>query len=101
MKLFVYIIFNVICQLVACWLLVMLNAYYNELFVPETLIGSSRLPLIKALIALAEGMFLVLMIYVNNRLVLTDAPDKKQRANTTFTVQIIFTVCFIVVITLC
>jgi hypothetical protein len=103
MKQSVYIIFNVLCQLIICWLLVLLNAYYNDLIIPQRLARSHGVVGLKVLIAVVEGILLVLAVYLNNRTALTDAGDKQSRvsiANKTCIVQLIITVCFIVAVIL-
>ncbi|MCS3732867.1 hypothetical protein [Mucilaginibacter dorajii] len=103
MKRLVYIIFNVICQFIICWLLVLLNAYYNDLVIPQRLARSAEGSGIKMLIAVIEGVSLVLAVYLNNRMTLSDDGDKKSRvsmANKTCKVQLIITVCFIVAVIL-
>jgi hypothetical protein len=103
MKQPVYIIFDVFCQLSICWLLVLLNAYYNDLIIPERLARSSWAVGLKILIAVVEGILLVLAVYLNNRMVPTNTADKKRpvsMANKTCAVQLIITVCFIVAVIL-
>jgi hypothetical protein len=103
MKRPVYIIFNVICQLIICWLLVLLNAYYNDLIIPERLARSHGVVGLKILVALVEGVLLVLAVYLNNRTALRDSRDKKSQvsmANKTFKVQLIITICFIITVIL-
>lgn len=92
----VYTLFNVIYQIVICWLLVFLNAYYNDLIIPESLSRSSGRVGMKILIALAESVLFILIIYVINRAILDDPDDKKGVASKTCKIQLIITVCFIV-----
>ncbi|HEX8020233.1 hypothetical protein [Mucilaginibacter sp.] len=103
MKRPVYTIFNVIYQIIICWLLVFLNAYYNDLIIPESLARSSGRIGMKILIALAESLLFILITYVINRAVLSDLEDKESQksvANKTGKVQITITVFFIVSTTL-
>jgi hypothetical protein len=99
----VYTIFTVIYQIIMCWILIILNAYYNDLLIPESLLHSSAKVGMKILIALAEGAILLLIAYVSNRGVLSDTEDSKSQksvANKTGNVQLIITVCFIVAVIL-
>jgi cytochrome c oxidase assembly factor CtaG len=99
MKRPVYTMFNVIYQIVICWLLVFLNAYYNDLIIPESLARSSGKIGMKILIALAESVLFILIIYVINRAVLSDLEDEESQksvAKKTCRIQLIITVCFIV-----
>jgi hypothetical protein len=94
-----YIIFNVIYQVIICWLLIILNAFYNELLIPERLVHSSAKVGLKILIALAEGAILLLMVYGINRGVLNDINGKgseKSIANRTVIVQSIITAVLVI-----
>ena len=103
MKRPVYTIFNVIYQVIMCWILIILNAYYNDLIIPESLLHSSGKAGIKILIALAEVVILIVIVYAVNRGVLSDTDDSKSQkgvANKTGMVQLIITACFIVAVIL-
>ena len=103
MKRPVYTIFNVIYQIIICWALIILNAYYNDLIIPESLLHSSGKIGMKILIALVEGAILISIAYAINRAVLSDTDDGKSQksiANKTGKVQLIITVCFIVAVIL-
>lgn len=103
MKRPVYITFNVIYQVIMCWILIILNAYYNDLIIPESLLHSSGKVGMKILIALAEVGILIAIVYASNRGVLSDTDDSKSQksvANKTGKVQLIITVCFIVAVIL-
>ena len=103
MKRPVYTIFNVIYQIIICWVLVILNAFYNDLVIPESLLHSSEKVGVKILIALAEVAILILIVYAINRGVLSDTEDSKSQksvANKTGRVQLVITVCFIVAVIL-
>jgi hypothetical protein len=103
MKRPLYTIFNVIYQVIICWVLVIMNAYYNDLIIPESLQHSSGKVGMKVLIALAEAAILILIVYASNRGVLSDSDDSKSQksvANRTGKVQLIITVCFIVAVIL-
>lgn len=84
-------------------MLVILNAYYNDLIIPESLVHSSERVWLKILIVLAEGVVLISMAYASNRVALSDTDDKvtqKSIANRTGKVQLIITVCFIIAVIL-
>jgi hypothetical protein len=103
MKRPVYTVFNVIYQIIVCWILIILNAYYNDLIIPERLLHSSAKVGIKILIAMTEGAILLSIVYVSNRGILSDTDDSKSQknvANKTGWVQLIITVCFIVAVIL-
>jgi len=103
MKRPVYTIFNVIYQIIICWILIILNAYYNDLILPSSLLHSSGKVGMKILIALAEGVVLILIVYAINRAVLSDTDDSKSQkgvANKTGKLQLIITVCFIIAVIL-
>jgi chromosome condensin MukBEF MukE localization factor len=103
MKRPVYSMFNVIYQIIICWALIILNAYYNDLIIPESLLHSSGKVGMKILIALAEGAILTLIVYVINRGVLSDTDDRESQdsvAKKTGKVQLIITSCFITAVIL-
>jgi hypothetical protein len=103
MKRLTYTIVNVIYQIIICWLLVILNAFYNDLLIPESLAHSSARLGLKILIAVAEGVILIAAAYAGNRVSLSDKDDKvtqKNIANRTGLVQLIITVCFMLVVIL-
>ncbi len=103
MKRPVYTIFNVIYQIIICWVLIILNAYYNDLIIPESWLHSSGKIGMKILIALVEGVILLSIVYAINRAVLSDSDDSKTQrsvANKTSKVELIITVCFIVAVNL-
>ena len=103
MKRPIYTIANIIYQVIICWVLIILNAYYNELLIPESLLHSSGKIGMKILIAVAEGIILISIVYVINRAVLSDADDKqsqKTTANRTAIVQLAVTVIFIIAVSL-
>jgi len=98
-----YTIINIIYQVIICWLLVILNAFYNDLIIPERLAHSSARLGLKILIAVTEGVILIAAAYAGNRMSLNDKDDKatqKNIANRTGIVQLIITVCFMVVVIL-
>jgi hypothetical protein len=103
MKRPLYTIINVIYQVIICWVLVILNAFYNDLIIPESLAHSSRKVWLKILIALTEGVILIAAAYAGNRVSLNDTDDKvtqKSIANRVGKVQLIITVCFIIAVIL-
>jgi hypothetical protein len=103
MKRPLYIIFNIFYQIIICWLLVILNAFYNDLLIPERLLHSSGKVGMKILIVLVEGTILILIAYAINRAVLSDTDDSKNSksvANQTGIVQLIIAVCFIIAVIL-
>jgi hypothetical protein len=103
MKRPVYTIFNVIYQIIICWALVILNAFYNDVIIPESVLHSSGKTLLKILIALAEGAILILIVYAINRGVLSDNADSKDQKSIAFktgVVHLVITVCFIVAVIL-
>lgn len=94
-----YIILNVIYQVIICWVLIILNAFYNELLIPERLVHSSAKIGLRILIALAEGAILLLMVYGINRGVLSDTDGKgsaKSIANRTAIIQAVITAVLII-----
>ena len=101
MKRPIYTIFNIIYQIIICWVLMILNAYYNELIIPESIMHSSGKIAFKILVALLEGAILLSIVYAINRGVLsdTDARSKQKAvANKMAKMQLIVTACFIIVI---
>ena len=83
--------------------MIILNAYYNKLLIPERLVHSSAKVGLKILIALLEGAILVSIAYAVNRGVLSDTGDKvngKAIANRSGKIQLIITVCFIIAVIL-
>jgi hypothetical protein len=103
MKRPIYTIFNVIYQVIICWVLVILNAFYNDLIIPESLVHSSERVWLKIFIALTEGVILILAAYASNRVALSNTDDKvteKSIANRTSKVQLIITVCFTIAVIL-
>jgi len=83
--------------------MVILNAFYNDLIIPESLAHSSGGVRLKILIALIEGVILILATYAGNRVSLNDKDDKiisKSIAKRTGIVQLIFTECFIIAVIL-
>jgi hypothetical protein len=84
-------------------LLVILNAFYNDLLIPESLAHSSARLGLKILIVVAERVILIAAAYIGNRVSLSDKEDKviqKSIANRTGIVQLIVTVCFITAVIL-
>jgi len=103
MKRPLYTITNVIYQVIIGWVLVILNAFYNDLIIPESLVHSSERIWLRILIALTEGVILILAAYASNRVALSDTADKvtkKSIVNRTGIVQLIITGCFIIAVTL-
>jgi hypothetical protein len=103
MKRPLYIIFNIFYQIIICWVLVILNAFYNDLLISESLAHSSERVGMKILIILVEGTILILIAYAINRAVLSDTDDSKNSksvANKTGIVQLIIGVCFIIAVIL-
>jgi len=103
MKQPLYTITNVIYQVIICWVLVVLNAFYNDLIIPESLAHSFGRVWLKILIALTEGVILISAVYAGNRVSLSDTDDKvnqKSIANRTGKVQLIITGCFIIAVIL-
>jgi amino acid transporter len=83
--------------------LVILNAYYNDLIIPESLAHSSGRTWLKVLIALAEGFILISAAYAGNRVSLSYTGDNvtaKSVANKTGIVQLIVTACFMIMVIL-
>jgi hypothetical protein len=98
-----YTIFNVIYQVIICWVFIILNAFYNELLIPERLVHSSAKVGLKILIALAEGAILLLLVYGINRGVLSDTDGKgsaKSVANRTAIIQAVITAVFVIAVNL-
>jgi hypothetical protein len=83
--------------------LVILNAFYNDLLIPENLVHSSGKVWLKILIAVTEGVILISAAYACNRASLNDNDDGVTRtitANRTGVAQLIITACFIVLVIL-
>ena len=102
MKRPLYIIFNIIYQIIICWLLIILNAYYNE-FLFEKLTGLSGNILMKILISIFESVILLTIANIINRAVLSDTADTARRvkiANRTSVVQLIISGCLIIAMVL-
>ena len=98
-----YTIMNVIYQVIICWVLVILNAFYNDLLIPASLAHSPGRVWLKILIAVAEGVILVATAYAGNRFTLSDKDNKvnpKSDKNRTGIVQLIITVYFIILVIL-
>lgn len=107
-----YIVYNIAYQLVSFFCLLFANTYLNDRVVPERLMwkgdgrrmdkaGLSGYATIKALTLIGEAAVLILLIYIINRLVLTDTEGKEGRvfiANRTATINIILSFCFIAVL---
>lgn len=73
------------------------------MILPSSLLHSSGKVGMKILIALAEGVVLILIVYAINRAVLSDTDDSKSQkgvANKTGKLQLIITVCFIIAVIL-
>jgi len=103
MKRPLYTIINVIYQVIVCWLLVILNAFYNDLLIPESLTHSSGKVWVKILIAVTEGIMLIAVVYTGNRVSLSNKDNKvtqKNIANRIGIVQLIITVCFMIAVIL-
>ncbi|MCR8557986.1 hypothetical protein KXD93_10050 [Mucilaginibacter sp. BJC16-A38] len=103
MKRPLYTLFIVIYQLIICWVLIILNAYYNDLLIPAGLLHAPARVGMKILIALAEGAILILIAYAIDRASLSDAEDDDSRrrvASKTCKVQLIITACFILAVIL-
>jgi hypothetical protein len=100
MKQPVYTIINVIYQVIICWLLVILNAFYNDMLIPESLVHSSGRLGMKMLIVVTEGVILIAGAYAGNRVSLRDKVTQKKIANRTGIVQLIITVCFMTAVIL-
>jgi hypothetical protein len=99
----IYTVINVVYQIIICWVLVILNAFYNDLIIPKSLTNSSGRIEFKILIGLTEGVILLSVIYASNRASLSDTDDKetqKSIAKRTGTAQLIITVCFIITVIL-
>lgn len=100
MKYPIYTIFNVIYQLIVCWLLVFWNTYYNDLLIPKSY--SEKIGL-KIIVAIAEGVLLLLIVYIINRAVLSDTEDEyaqKRVAAKTIKIQLAATTLFVLAIIL-
>ncbi|WP_208094561.1 hypothetical protein [Mucilaginibacter agri] len=98
-----YTILNVIYQAIICWILIILNAYYNELIIPENLMHSPEKAWLKILIALTEGVTMLMIVYVSNRVALSDTADdlrSKRIVNRTGKIQLIITACFMIAVIL-
>jgi len=100
MKQLLYIIFNIICQVIVCWVLIILNAFYNELLIPERLVHSPAKVGLRILIALAEGAIMLLMVYGINQDVLSDKGNAKSVANKTTIIQSAITAVFVIAVNL-
>ncbi|MFC0514010.1 hypothetical protein ACFFGT_07370 [Mucilaginibacter angelicae] len=108
----VYLIFNIIYQLITCYCLLFANAFLNDFFVPQRLIhtrngtalvkaSSSVYAIIRTLALLGEAAIIILLIYVVNQLILSDTEDKATRllvAGKTAKVNIGVTLCLLLVL---
>jgi hypothetical protein len=107
-----YIIYNVIYQLVSFFFFVYANTYLNEALVPKSLMwknnrqrtdlaGVGGEAAIKTLILIVEAAVLILLIYMINKLVLSDRKEKDRGyviANRTAKINIILSFCFIAIL---
>jgi hypothetical protein len=86
----IYFIFNIIYQLITCYCLLFANAFLNDFFVPQKLVhtrngtafvkaSSSVYAIIRTLTLLGEATIFILLIYIVNRLILSDTEDKVTR----------------------
>jgi hypothetical protein len=108
----IYFIFNVIYQLIACYCLLFANAFLNDFFVPQKLVytrngtalvkaNSSVYATIKTLTLFGEATIFILLIYIVNRLILSDTEDRVTRlrvAGKTAKVNIGVTLCLILIL---
>ena len=96
-----YIIYNVIYQIFSFWLLLLLGAYYNGVLIPPSL--KSITEFILSIILIVEAALLILFIYAINQLILSDTEEKSIRisiANRTAKINIIASLCFLVLLIL-
>lgn len=108
----VYIIYNVIYQLVSFYFFVYANTYLNEALVPQSLMwknnkqrtdlaGVGGEAAIKTATLIVEAAALILLIYLVNKLVLSDRKEKDRRniiANRTAKINMILSLCFIAIL---
>jgi hypothetical protein len=81
--------------------LVIANAYFNDLIVPDSLMWKSNNPVIKTVELLIEAALFILCIYAINRETLGDTADKNNRnaiINRTVKIHIIITMIFIIAV---
>jgi hypothetical protein len=81
------------------WCLIMANAYFNDLIIPDNLIWKNNNPVIKTLELMIKAALLILPIYAINQEALSDTEGKSNRnaiANGTVKIHIIVTLIFII-----
>jgi hypothetical protein len=107
-----YILYNAIYQLVSFYFFVYANTYLNEALVPQSLMwknnkqrtdlsGVGGEAAIKTVTLIIEAAALILLIYLINRLVLSDRKEKDRRnviANRTAKINMILSLCFIAIL---
>ncbi|WP_316812832.1 hypothetical protein [Pedobacter heparinus] len=105
MKKTIYITFNLAYQLIVFFCLLYANTYINDNVVPESLLWQNNQPrvdtagmlgfaAIKTLVLIVEGGILVLLVYFINRSVMNNGTIIKR----TLKVNVIVTMCFIIVL---
>lgn len=105
----VYIVYNLIYQLLSFFFFVYANTYLNDAFIPNSLIWKNNKPredtaglagaaVFQTVILLIEGAILILLIYFINKLFLNYAFGKNINNRIliwTVRINIILSVCFI------
>jgi|GEM_PF-3559609 len=106
MKLAFYIIYNFLYQIFSFWLLLLVGTYYNEGIISACLFwktdkGSAVIAQygpIKAFAFIIEAAILITLIYIVNRLILSDTEIKSRSlriANRTAVINIIASLFFL------
>jgi len=107
-----YIIYNAIYQFGSFFFFLYANTYLNEGLVPENFVlkadkyrtgltGLGGVAIVKSSAVLCEAAVLIIVIYVINRLILSDTEGEKRRrciANRTAKVNVVASLCFIAIL---
>lgn len=81
------------------WFLIMANAYFNDLIIPDNLLWKGNNPVIKTLELLFEAAVFMLPLYAINQEVLSGIEDRNNRnaiANRTVKIHVIVTLILII-----
>jgi uncharacterized protein YqhQ len=111
-KYIIYIVYNLIYQLVSFWLLLYIGIYFNVRFIPESLMWKNNKPrtdlagltgvaAIDVLLFLLEATVLILLIYFVNKLFLRGSKGADHRdiiAKRTAKINAILLLCFIAIL---
>lgn len=111
MKRTIYIIYNVVCQIVCLWLILYLGVYINGKFIPNSLMWKGNKPridltglisvaAIQGILLLIEACVFITLIYVLNKAVLRARKDGSEILTVSRTAKINVVVSFIFIVLL-